>query len=109
MADIPPGPAHADARFAPDGSLVLLRDQDRSRWDAEAIRAAVELLARAERIGQPGPYQLQAAIIASHALAPSWEQTPWAAIVTQYDALVRIQPTPVVQLNRALALAERDG
>ena len=101
--------ARADARFAPDGSLVLLRDQDRSRWDAEAIRAAVELLARAERIGQPGPYQLQAAIIATHALAPSWEQTPWAAIVAEYDALLGFQPTPVVELNRALAVAERDG
>ena len=101
--------ARADARFAPDGSLVLLRDQDRSRWDAVAIRAAVELLARAERIGRPGPYQLQAAIIATHALAPSWEATPWAAIVAEYDALLRFQPTPVVELNRALALAERDG
>ena len=101
--------ARADARFAPDGSLVLLADQDRSRWDAAAIAAAIELLARAERIGRPGPYQLQAAIVGIHALAPSWEATPWGAVVAAYDALVRIQPTPVVQLNRALALAERDG
>jgi len=101
--------ARADGRFAADGSLVLLRDQDRSRWDRPAILDAVELLARAERKSRPGPYLLQAAIIATHALAPSWEATPWDAIVTQYDALVRIQPTPVVQLNRALALAERDG
>ena len=101
--------ARADARFAPDGALVLLADQDRSRWDAAAIAAAIELLARAERMGRPGPYQLQAAIVGIHALAPSWEATPWGAVVGAYDALVRIQPTPVVQLNRALALAERDG
>ena len=101
--------ARADARFGPDGSLVLLPDQDRSRWDAAEIGASIELLARAERIRRPGPYQLQAAIVAIHALAPSWDATPWAAVVAAYDALVRIQPTPVVQLNRALALAERDG
>jgi RNA polymerase sigma factor (sigma-70 family) len=101
--------ARAEARFGPDGSLVLLPDQDRSRWDAAAIAAAIELLARAERMRRPGPYQLQAAIVAIHALAPSWGATPWRAVVAAYDALVRIQPTPVVQLNRALALAERDG
>ncbi len=101
--------ARAEARFAADGSLVLLKDQDRSLWDRRAIRSAVELLARAERVGRPGPYQLQAAIVATHALAPSWDSTPWDAIVALYDALVRIQPTPVVQMNRALALAERDG
>ncbi|MCA1480881.1 DUF6596 domain-containing protein, partial [Bradyrhizobium sp. NBAIM08] len=101
--------ARADARFAPDGSLVLLPDQDRSRWDGLAIGQAVERLARAERIGRAGPYQLQAAILAAHATAPSWEQTPWSVIVTLYDALHRTQPTPVVGMNRALAIAERDG
>lgn len=101
--------ARADARFDADGSLVLLPDQDRSRWDATAIQAGIELLAKAERMGRPGPYQLQAAIVAIHALAPSWDATPWDAVVAAYDALLRIQPTPVVQLNRALALAERDG
>jgi RNA polymerase sigma factor (sigma-70 family) len=101
--------ARADARFGPDGSIVLLPDQDRSRWDAAAIAAATELLARAERMGRPGPYQLQAAIVAIHALAPSWGDTPWRAVVAAYDGLIRVQPTPVVQLNRALALAERDG
>jgi RNA polymerase sigma-70 factor (ECF subfamily) len=60
-------------------------------------------------MGQPGPYQLQAAIVAIHALAPTWQATPWNAIVAAYDALARIQPTPVVLMNRALALAERDG
>jgi RNA polymerase sigma-70 factor (ECF subfamily) len=60
-------------------------------------------------MGRPGSYQLQAAILADHATAPTWETTPWPAIVDLYDALLRIEPTPVVALNRALALAERDG
>jgi RNA polymerase sigma factor (sigma-70 family) len=101
--------ARVDARFAADGSLVLLPDQDRSRWDHTAIGEAVEILARAERMGRPGTYQLQAAILATHALAPSWAETPWAAVVQLYDTLHRLEPTPVVGLNRALALAERDG
>jgi RNA polymerase sigma factor (sigma-70 family) len=101
--------ARAEARFAPDGSLVLLRDQDRSRWHRAEIADAVALLERAERARLPGPYQLQAAILAAHAMAPSWEATPWPAVVALYDALYRLAPTPVVALNRALALAERDG
>ena len=101
--------ARADARFGPDGSLVLLPDQDRSRWNRTAIGEAVDLLARAERMNQPGTYQLQAAILATHAVAPSWADTPWPALVRLYDALYRLEPTPVVALNRALALAERDG
>jgi len=101
--------ARAEARFADDGSLVLLADQDRSRWDAAAISDAVALLRRAERIGRPGTYQLQATILASHATARTWEMTPWGAIVALYDALHRLEPTPVVGLNRAVAIAERDG
>jgi RNA polymerase sigma-70 factor (ECF subfamily) len=101
--------ARAEARFGPDGSLVLLPDQDRGRWDRDAIDAAVGLLARAERMGPPGPYQLQAAIVAAHAMAPTWAATPWATIVARYDALYRLEPTPVVAMNRGLALAERDG
>ncbi|MDQ2689607.1 MAG: RNA polymerase sigma factor [Chloroflexota bacterium] len=101
--------ARADARFGVDGELILLPDQDRARWDRAAIDDAVALLARAERMGRPGPYQLQAAILATHALAPSWEATPWDVIVTLYDTLHHMQPTPVVALNRALVLAERDG
>jgi RNA polymerase sigma-70 factor (ECF subfamily) len=100
--------ARADARFADDGSLVLLPDQERASWDGTAIEAAVRLLRRAERMGRPGPYQLQAAILAAHATAPSWTATPWHAIVALYDALLRLEPTPVVALNRALAVAERD-
>src|SRR5687768_1663847 len=101
--------ARADARFDADGSLVLLPDQDRSLWDGAAIAEAVDLLARAERMNQPGTYQLQAAILATHAMAPSWAATPWSAVVSLYDALLRIEPTPVVSLNRALAVAELDG
>ncbi|HEX2883868.1 MAG TPA: RNA polymerase sigma factor [Candidatus Limnocylindria bacterium] len=101
--------ARADARFAPDGSLVLLPDQDRDRWDQRGIEAAVRVLRRAQRMGRPGPYQLQAAITEAHATAASWAETPWDTIVALYDLLHRLEPTPVVALNRALALAERDG
>ena len=101
--------ARADARFGADGSLVLLPDQDRSRWDHARIDEAVGLLARAERMGHPGTYQLQAAILASHARARSWSETPWPAVVSLYDALYRFEPTPVVGLNRALAVAELAG
>jgi RNA polymerase sigma factor (sigma-70 family) len=99
----------AEARFAPDGSLVLLRDQDRSRWDGSAIAEALALLERAQRIGPAGPYLLQAAIVGIHAGAPSYEETDWRAVIALYDALLRLTPTPVVALNRALALAEVDG
>ena len=101
--------ARADARFARDGSLVLLPDQDRARWDHERIADAVALLERAERMSRPGSYQLQAAILAAHARAASWAETPWPAILALYDTLIRIESTPVVALNRALAVAERDG
>jgi RNA polymerase sigma factor (sigma-70 family) len=101
--------ARADARFGDDGSIVLLRDQDRSRWDRPAIAEAEGVLRRAQAMGRPGTYQLQAEILVAHALAHSWDATPWNEIVTLYDRLYRIEPTPVVGLNRALALAERDG
>ncbi len=101
--------ARADARFTDDGELVRLADQDRSRWDATAIEDAMTLLERAERMGRPGTYQLQAAILIAHATAPTWEATPWREIVALYDALLRIEPTPVVALNRALALSELEG
>jgi RNA polymerase sigma-70 factor (ECF subfamily) len=101
--------ARADARFAADGSLIRLPDQDRATWQHAEIGHAVALLERAGRMGRRGPYQLQAAIIAAHATAGSWEATPWPAIVGLYDALAELEPTPVVRLNRALAVAERDG
>ncbi|HET7685219.1 MAG TPA: RNA polymerase sigma factor [Candidatus Limnocylindria bacterium] len=101
--------ARADARFGTDGDLVLLADQDRSRWDHAAIRDADRLLRDALRRGRPGRYQVQAAIVACHAVAPTYEQTDWAEIIALYDALLRLEPTPVVALNRAVARAERDG
>jgi RNA polymerase sigma factor (sigma-70 family) len=101
--------ARADARFSRDGSLVLLRDQDRSQWNRTAIEAALDLLARAERMGRPGPYQLQAALVGVHAIAPSHDATDWGAVVVLYDRLLGLQPSPVVALNRALALAELAG
>ena len=101
--------ARAAGRFAPDGSLVLLPDQDRSAWDREAIGVASDLLERAMRMGHPGTYQIQAAIVAVHAAAPSYAETDWPQIVALYDRLMGMQPTPVVALNRALALAELAG
>jgi RNA polymerase sigma-70 factor (ECF subfamily) len=99
----------AEARFDEGGALVLLPDQDRSRWDAEGIGRATRLLERALRMRRAGPYQLQAAIVAVHAGAPSYAETDWSEIMALYDALMRRQPTPVVALNRSLALAELHG
>jgi RNA polymerase sigma-70 factor (ECF subfamily) len=101
--------ARAEARFGPDGSLILLPQQDRSRWDHDAIAAAVQLLERARRMGHRGPYQLQAAIVAVHATSPSYADTNWARVVSLYDELLEIQPMAVVALNRAVALAEYRG
>ena len=101
--------ARADARFAADGSLILLPEQDRARWDGLAITAASALLERALRMRRPGPYQLQAAIVAVHAASPSYAATDWTEIVGLYDRLLALQPSPVVALNRALALAELAG
>ena len=101
--------ARVEARFGPDGSLILLPDQDRSRWDSAAIVAAGELVERGLRMGRPGQYLLQAAIVAVHATAPTYAATDWTEIVALYDRLLSLQPTPVVALNRALAIAELDG
>jgi RNA polymerase sigma-70 factor (ECF subfamily) len=100
--------ARAAARFGPDGSLVLLAHQDRSRWDRAAIDDAMTLVARAMR-GGGGPYALQAAIIGTHATAPSYAETDWASVVELYDRLAMLQPTPIVALNRALARGELNG
>jgi RNA polymerase sigma factor (sigma-70 family) len=96
--------ARASARFDLNGGLVLLRDQDRSQWDREAIANATQLLARAARQGRPGPYQLQAAIVACHAEAKRWEETDWEQIVLLYDMLLHLAPSPVTRLHRAIAL-----
>jgi RNA polymerase sigma-70 factor (ECF subfamily) len=97
--------ARAAARFSAAGELVLLADQDRSRWDETAIAAAEEMLDRAAALRATGPFQLRAAIAACHATSPSWEQTDWLQIVTLFDLLSRHDPSPVVRLNRAVALS----
>ena len=96
--------ARADARFHTDGGLVVLADQDRSQWDRAAIDDATRLIARAAEHQRPGPYQLQAAIVACHAEAPSWEDTDWEQIVLLYDMLLHLAPSPVTRLHRAIAL-----
>ena len=101
--------ARAAARFDPDGGLVLLRDQDRSLWDREAIAAAVRLLTRAARRQRPGPYQLQAAIVACHAEARRWEDTDWEQIVLLYDMLLHLAPSSVTRLHRAIAVRYATG
>jgi predicted RNA polymerase sigma factor len=94
------------ARTAPDGSPVLLADQDRSRWDHAQLRRGREVLARADALGRGrGPYGLQAAIAECHAVAPSVDGTDWERIVLLYEALGRIAPNPVVELNRAVAVS----
>lgn len=95
--------ARADARFDPDGNLVLLEHQDRSSWDHEAIAAASLLLQRAARRHQPGPYQLQAAIVACHAEAPDWAHTDWEQIVVLYEMLLHLAPSPLTRLHRSIA------
>ncbi len=102
--------ARRRARTDGDGRLVLLADQDRSLWDAEAIVRGRDLAERALRMRRPaGPHALQAAIAALHAEAPSAAETDWRQIALVYDALALRQPTPVVLLNRAVAIAEADG
>ncbi|MQA79393.1 MAG: sigma-70 family RNA polymerase sigma factor [Streptosporangiales bacterium] len=95
--------ARADARFDPGGNLVLLEHQDRSNWDHEAIAAASRLLARAAKRHQPGPYQLQAAIVACHAEAADWADTDWEQIGLLYDMLVHLAPSPLTRLHRSIA------
>jgi RNA polymerase sigma-70 factor, ECF subfamily len=97
------------ARTSPTGELVLLDDQDRSLWTREYIEEGSELVARALSSRRFGPYTLQAAIAAVHAEARTAAATDWAQIVGLYDVLVRAEPSPVVELNRAVAVAMRDG
>ena len=97
------------ARVGPDGSLVLLADQDRSRWDRALIAEGQALVRACIRRGRPGPYRLQAAIAAVHADAPTAAATDWAQILHSYDQLLAMAPSPVVALNRAVAVAEVDG
>ncbi len=97
------------ARVDPSGELVLLEDQNRSLWDRGMIREGVQTLDRAMARGTPGPYQVQAAIAALHAQAPRAEDTDWPQIASLYGALAERSPSPVVSLNRAVAVAMADG
>jgi RNA polymerase sigma-70 factor (ECF subfamily) len=98
-----------DARTTPGGDLVLLADQDRSQWDGELIAEGQAIVRRCLRRAAPGPYQIQAAINAVHTDAPSAARTDWGQILELYDQLLLVAPTPVVALNRAVAVAEVDG
>ena len=97
------------SRTRPDGSLVLLGEQDRTRWDRALIEEGQAIVRRCLRRNQPGAYQLQAAINAVHADAPTVEETDWSQIVALYDQLFGVAPTPVVALNRAIAIGEVQG
>jgi len=96
--------ARMDARFDKDGAIVLLRDQDRSKWDRRRIDETFSLVGRFLTMRRPGPYQLQALIAGAHADAKTWEATRWPDILRSYDALLAIADSPVVRLNRAIAL-----
>ena len=102
--------SRSGARIGPSGEPVLLLDQDRARWDQLLIRRGLAALARAEELGGVlGPYALQAAIAACHARARTAEETDWARIVALYDALAQLTPSPVVELNRAVAVSMAFG
>ncbi|TDB98220.1 DUF6596 domain-containing protein [Actinomadura sp. 7K534] len=101
--------ARTGARFDAAGGLILLPDQDRALWDHEAIADAARLIERAAKLRRPGPYQLQAAILACHAEAPTWADTDWPQIVVLYDMLLALAPSPVHRLQRTIALHHHPG
>ena len=101
--------ARAAARLDGYGRLVLLSEQDRSRWDQAAMARAEGHLERAARLRRPGRFQLQGAIAACHAAAPRWEDTDWLQILTLYDVLLHHDPSPVIRLNHAIALGQVQG
>jgi RNA polymerase sigma-70 factor (ECF subfamily) len=101
--------ARRASRMDEAGELVPLEEQDRALWDREAIAEGVGLFSAAMQLGSPGPYQLQAAIVACHATAPEAAGTDWAEISRLYDGLARLVPSPVVELNRAVAVAMAEG
>jgi RNA polymerase sigma-70 factor, ECF subfamily len=98
--------ARRPARTGQSGELITLRDQNRSLWDREMVEEGQAIVRRCIRRNRPGPYQFQAAIAAVHSDAAAAAETDWAQIMALYDQLVIVAPTPVVELNRAIALAE---
>lgn len=101
--------ARSRARFTPAGAMILLQDQDRSLWDRAMLAEGIALIEQAAAFGRPGPYQVEAAIVACHAEASSWAATDWPQIMLLYDLLLAMRPTPVVRLNRAVALWQVAG
>ena len=101
--------SRAAARTDVDGNIVLLEDQDRLRWDRARIARGLACLDRAGPLPRAGPYQLQAAIAACHARAPAWQTTDWPGIVAHYRVLARLAPSPVVELNLAVAIGLAEG
>ena len=101
--------SRAPARVADDGTPVLLPDQDRSRWDRALVTEGQDLVRACLRRGTPGPYQVQAAIAAVHSDAASWDDTDWRQVLDLYDLLLDLAPTPVVALNRAVAVLHVEG
>jgi RNA polymerase sigma-70 factor (ECF subfamily) len=101
--------ARTPARLDGDGAIVLLEDQDRSLWKRELVDEGTALLDKAVRHRRPGPYQVQAAIAATHARASRWEDTDWVGIERLYGSLEKLTPSPVVTLNRAVAVLEVRG
>jgi RNA polymerase sigma-70 factor (ECF subfamily) len=101
--------ARRDARSGPDGEIILLEDQDRDRWDHAMITEGRDLVVTALTGGPAGPYAVQAAIAALHDEAADFAGTDWPQIVTLYDVLLAVDPSPVIALNRAAAIAMRDG
>ena len=101
--------ARRATRTTPAGELIPLEEQDRTRWNRAQIKEGVELVEQAFAARRVGPFQLQAAIAAVHAEAPSSDQTDWGEIAGLYDVLLRLDPSPVIELNRAAAIAMRDG
>ena len=101
--------ARASTRVDSDGNAILLSEQNRSQWDKELLREGLMARERARTLGGRGTYVLQAEIAAVHATAPTWESTDWAAIVTFYDALDTVAPSPIVKMNRAIAISMHRG
>jgi RNA polymerase sigma-70 factor (ECF subfamily) len=101
--------ARRAARVSPDGDMILLEDQDRSSWDQELLRDGTALVKRALSSGPLGAYTLQAAIAAVYMAAPDFTATDWGQIIGLYDLLLKVTPSPVVEINRAAAIAMRDG